>query len=74
VQYQDATRSARRRDLSAETLKLLDERIAAIIEEQRARAEAIIRERKPLVEALRDLLLEKKTLDRTALAAFTKAK
>ena len=61
---------ARRRDLSAETLKMLDERIAAIIEEQRARAETIIRDNKATVEALRDLLIEKKTLDRAALAAF----
>ena len=75
VQYRDASRpGTRRKDLAPETLFKLDVRIAAVVEEQRVRAETIVREQKSLVEMLRDLLLEKKTLDRAALFAILPAK
>ena len=68
VQYADSR--GRRRDLAPDTLAKLDIRTAEIIEEQRLRAARIIHDRQAMVETLRDLLLEKKTLDRSALAAL----
>jgi len=53
----------RRQDLAAETLAAIDSRIAEILEEQRVRAETIVREQRALIELLRDMLIEKKTID-----------
>jgi len=44
--------------------------VRRILEEQRARAGRILRENKKLVETLRDMLVEKKVLDREALTSF----
>jgi cell division protease FtsH len=64
-----SSRMPRRADLAPATLALLDQRVAGVIEEERRRAETIVGEQRSAVEALRDLLLEKKTLDRAAIAA-----
>lgn len=48
----------------------IDKSVRAILEEQRARAAKILRENQKLVTSLRDLLLEKKVLDREALAGI----
>ncbi|HEY2784882.1 MAG TPA: AAA family ATPase [Fimbriiglobus sp.] len=63
VQYLDLGTKQRTKDLSETTRAALDVRVAAIVEEQRIRAERIVRENRVVVETLRDLLLEKKTID-----------
>lgn len=67
VQYLDPETRKRQKDLSPETLATIDARVARILEEQRRRAAAIIHEQKAIVVSLRDLLLEKKTIDATTL-------
>ena len=76
VQYLDTNTNRpmkRRDDLGAETLTLLDERVAAIVEEQRKRAERLVRENKALIETLRDMLLDQKTIDTKAIAGLVPA-
>jgi len=72
VQFVDTSRRdgamPRRADLAPDTQLVLDQRIAEIVEAQRARAEQIVREQKPLIETLRDLLLREKTIDSRTLA------
>jgi cell division protease FtsH len=64
VQYRRMDdRGIRHPDLSPKLLEELDERVRAIVEEQRLRAEKIIGENRAMVETLRDLLLEHKTID-----------
>jgi cell division protease FtsH len=63
VQFLDMNTGKRREDLSAETLKAIDERVAEIVEEQRKRAEKIVRQNRKEIELLRDLLLDRKTID-----------
>jgi cell division protease FtsH len=46
----------------------VDDAVKAILERERARAKALLETNRPLLVALRDLLLEKKVLDRTAFA------
>ena len=46
----------------------IDDQIRMILERERARARTILTEQKPLLIALRDLLIEKKVLDRAAFA------
>lgn len=70
VQYLDLQTGKRRDQLSSDTLAAIDSRVTAIIEEQRVRAETLVRENRPLIELLRDTLLERKTLDSKALAAL----
>jgi cell division protease FtsH len=65
-----SARMPRRSDLAPETLSALDRRIAAILDEQQARAAAIVCEHKASLESLRELLLEQKTIERSALARF----
>ena len=55
--------------LSPVQLEALDRSVTKLLEESRQRAARILRENRVLVETLRDLLLEKKVLDREALAA-----
>jgi len=52
------------RHLSQETLASLDREVCKLLDEQRERALKILRDNKKLLVALRDLLLEKKVLDR----------
>jgi cell division protease FtsH len=63
VQFLDLNSRERQKDLSESTRAALDARIAVVIEEQRVRAETIIRENRAVLESLRALLLERKTID-----------
>jgi cell division protease FtsH len=65
---------SRHPDLSPKLLEELDERVRAIVEEQRVRAEAIIKENKAMVATLRDLLLEHKTIDAKVLTELAPEK
>jgi cell division protease FtsH len=56
------------RGLSEEQLAALDREVNQVIQEARQRAASILRENKALLETMRDLLLEKKTLDAKHLA------
>lgn len=58
----------------SETLKgHAEAEVRRILEEQRARAGKILKENRKLVEMLRDMLVEKKVLDREALSSFLPA-
>jgi cell division protease FtsH len=75
VQYRRMDdRGIRHPDLSPKLLEELDERVRAIVEEQRVRAEAIIKENKAMVATLRDLLLEHKTIDAKVLTELAPEK
>src|SRR5579883_2846876 len=67
VQFLDMNTGKRREDLSPETLRAIDDRVAEIVEEQRRRAENLVKTHRKEVELLRDLLLEKKTIDAKSL-------
>jgi cell division protease FtsH len=58
----------RRPDLSEVQRENLDRAIHDILEQGRQRAAQILKENRPLLETLRDLLLEKKTIDAKTLA------
>ncbi len=58
------------RPLSPARLELLDRRISEILEEARRRAAGILAENRASVEALRDLLVEKKVIDAKALSTL----
>ncbi len=70
VQYRNPfdERGIRTPGLSEKTREELDQRVKKIIETQQQRARKIIEENKTMVETLRDLLLEKKTIDTKMLA------
>jgi len=74
VQYFDLQQRRRRQDLSPAILSAIDERVYAIVEEQRVRAATILKENRAALETLRDLLLEHKTIDAKTLAHMTPAK
>src|SRR5262249_41342728 len=75
VQYRRMDeKGIRHPDLSPKLLEELDERVRAIVEEQRVRAESIVRENKSMVATLRDLLLEHKTIDAKVLAELAPEK
>lgn len=58
----------------SEALKArVDVEVRRILEEQRTRSARILKENRQLVETLRDMLLEKKVLDREALGSFLPA-
>lgn len=67
VQFFDLQNKRRREHLSAEILRVVDEQIFAIVEEQRLRAVKILRENRVVLETLRDMLLEHKTIDAKSL-------
>ena len=51
-----------------DTRRRIDERVRAILEEQRLRAKALLEANRAVLVALRDLLIERKVLDREAFA------
>ena len=67
VQFLDMQTGKRREDLSPETLRAIDDRVAEIVEEQRKRAEKLVEQHRKEIELLRDLLLEQKTIDAKSL-------
>ncbi len=70
----DRSEGARFEHLSPAQLEILDKRVNEILEEQRKRAEKIIRENRQVVETLRDLLLEHKCIDAKRLGELLPAK
>jgi cell division protease FtsH len=57
-------------DLSPSQVEAIDRRIREIVEEQRQRAHKIVRDRLAQVEALRDMLLEKKVIEAKTLESM----
>jgi cell division protease FtsH len=74
ARYRAMNDSDRHNQLSQAQLELLDKRVHNILEEQRERAAKIVRDNRALVESLRDLLLEKKTIDARTLSEMKAAK
>jgi cell division protease FtsH len=70
----DKDERQRRTDLSERQKEALDQAIHAILEEGRRRAAEILCQNRPLLETLRDLLLEKKTIEAQTLAQFANEK
>src|SRR5579884_2420695 len=66
----DKDERQRRADLSENQKDALDRAVRAILEEGRQRAAEILSENRSLLETLRDLLMEKKTIDAKTLAQF----
>ncbi|VTS00051.1 AAA family ATPase [Tuwongella immobilis] len=64
-------RTGERRELSQELLAYIDRTVSEVIEEQRLRATKILKENLPLLKTLRDLLIEKKTIDARVLSELT---
>lgn len=69
--HNDSGEPGRYGHLSPTQLEALDRRVRELLEEARGRAAAILRDNRPLVESLRDLLLEKKVIDAKTLAGLT---
>jgi cell division protease FtsH len=74
VQYFDVQQRKRRENLSAQTLDAIDDRVRELVEEQRARAANILKENQAVLEMLRDMLLEEKTIDAKTLSGMSKGK
>jgi cell division protease FtsH len=53
----------RDREMSEEQRAMLDRQVNEVIREAQARAAKILKENRPILEMLRDMLLEKKTID-----------
>jgi cell division protease FtsH len=66
----DKDERQRRADLSETQKEALDRAVRAILEEGRLRAAEILRQNRPMLESLRDLLMEKKTIDAKTLVQF----
>ncbi|MGH7169581.1 MAG: hypothetical protein ACRELG_04800, partial [Gemmataceae bacterium] len=66
----DKDERQRRPDLSESQKDALDRAVRSILEEGRQRAAEILRQNRTLLETLRDLLMEKKTIDAKTLAQF----
>ena len=60
----------RRADLSESQKEALDRAVRTLLEEGRQRAAQILRENRALLESLRDLLMEKKTIDAKTITQF----
>jgi len=58
------------RHYSPTQLESIDRRVREILEEARQRAASILRENRPLLETLRDMLLERKVIDAKTLATI----
>ncbi|GIW82407.1 MAG: hypothetical protein KatS3mg105_4214 [Gemmatales bacterium] len=64
----DRADASRQSNLSPAQLELLDRRVREILEQSRQRAANLLRENRVLVETLRDLLLERKSIDAKTLS------
>lgn len=65
-------RTGGRLDISEEQRQALDRRIADLLTEAQARAASLLRTHRPLLETLRDWLIEKKVIDAKTLATLVK--
>lgn len=70
TQFADLNTGRRRDQLGEATRQQIDDRIAALVEEQRGRAERLVAENRAVIELLRDELLKHKTIDAKALAGL----
>ena len=61
------------RNFSPAQLQRIDDAVKDILQSQKKRAHEILRENQPLVEALRDMLLEKKVIDAKTVSELAKA-
>ena len=66
----DKDERQRRADLSESQKDALDRAVRTLLEEGRQRAARLLRENRALLEALRDMLLEKKTIDAKTILQF----
>ena len=66
--YAPAAHDVHERRPSDASLEAIDKAVLSLLEVQRKRAQTILTEQRALVVALRDLLIEKKVLDRAAFA------
>lgn len=71
-QVDEAGRAARARSLSEATLHSVDEAVRELLEGARMRAAAILEKQRELVVTLRDLLVEKKVIDKAGLSTIIK--
>ncbi len=69
-QFRNLESGERFKDLSPEQLALLDRRVSETIAEAQGRTAAILKANRAVLEALRDLLIEKKTIDAKTLGAL----
>jgi cell division protease FtsH len=69
-QFRSLENGERLANLSEEQLSVLDRQVNAMIGQARERAAGILRENRALLETLRDMLVEKKTIEATALKAM----
>jgi cell division protease FtsH len=74
VRFNQDEKSQRHPHLSESQRSLLDKRVREVIEECRAKAAAILREQRAVLENLRDLLLVKKTIDAKGLGEMLAGK
>jgi cell division protease FtsH len=65
-------KATRHPHLSPEQMAALDRQVHGVLEQSRARAEAILTANRPSLEMLRDLLLDKKTIDAKTLGEMLK--
>ncbi|MFQ3651279.1 MAG: AAA family ATPase [Gemmataceae bacterium] len=73
-QYRDPEKGGRLPELSEQQKQALDEQVNSLIRQAQAEAARILRENRSVLEMLRDLLLEKKTIDaKTLREAFPDA-
>jgi cell division protease FtsH len=69
-QFRNLQTGERFKDLSPEQLAVLDRGVSDTIDEAQRRTAAILGENRAVLEALRDLLIEKKTIDAKTLGAM----
>jgi cell division protease FtsH len=60
-----------KQELSTAQLEAIEQQVRTIMEDERQRASGILAENHQLIEALRDLLLDKKVIDTKALGQLT---
>jgi cell division protease FtsH len=73
-QFRNLETGERFKDLSPEQLARLDRSVSEIIAEAQRRAAAILAENRAVLEALRELLIEKKTIDAKTLGTMAGVK
>jgi len=73
-QFRNLQNGERLKDLSQEQLAALDRQVSATIGEAQERAATILRENRALLEGLRAMLIEKKTIDAKTLGAMAGVK
>lgn len=63
-----------KQELSATQLEAIERQVSNLLEQQRERAAEILTQQQPLVEALRDLLMQEKVIDSKTLSKMTSGK